>query len=101
STAQYIEELRRKIREYDYNYHVLDRPTIPDDEYDRLFAELLALEEKIPDQVPPDSPTRRVGGAPVDQFEQVAHRSPMLSLSNSYSPEDLVTFDQRVQKELG
>lgn len=100
-SAERLRELRRIINEHDYNYHVLDRPTIPDDEYDRLFAELLKLENKIPAEVPADSPSQRVGAKPVSHFEQRPHRRPMLSLSNSYSPEDLVQFDQRLTKELG
>ncbi len=99
-SAARLQELRRVLREHDYNYHVLDQPTIPDDQYDRLFAELVALEAASKEPVPQDSPTQRVGGAPVPQFVQKSHRRPMLSLSNSFSAEDLQAFDLRLRSEL-
>lgn len=97
---QRLTKLKELIREHDYNYYVLDRPVIGDYEYDQLFAELQELEAKHPDWVTPDSPTQRVGGQALDEFEKVAHRKPMLSLSNSYSAEEIREFDQRVKKFL-
>ncbi|MCS7301993.1 MAG: NAD-dependent DNA ligase LigA, partial [Candidatus Kapabacteria bacterium] len=75
-----IEELRALIRKYDYAYYVEAQPLISDRDYDRLYAELVALEQQYPDLVTPDSPTQRVGGQPLDEFAHVQHRRPMLSL---------------------
>jgi DNA ligase (NAD+) len=94
------EELKKLISEHDYNYHVLDKPIISDYEYDKLFAELLKLETEEPSLDKRDSPSQRAGATPLDSFEKVAHRVPMLSLANSYSPEDIVDFDERVKKFL-
>lgn len=90
-------ELNRHI----YAYHVLDAPTIPDAEYDRMFRELQELEAAHPDAVTQDSPTFRVGAAPVPEFRQVTHTLPMLSLNNGFSPEDIENFDRRVREGLG
>jgi DNA ligase (NAD+) len=94
------EELKKVIAEHDYNYHVLDQPTISDYDYDQLYAELVRLEEAEPALDRTGSPTQRVGLTPLDFFEKIAHRKPMLSLSNSYSPEDILEFDERVKKFL-
>ncbi|MFP5518641.1 MAG: NAD-dependent DNA ligase LigA [Bdellovibrionia bacterium] len=94
------EELKNLIAEHDYNYHVLDKPQISDFEYDRLFDELKKLEQENPAWVSDDSPTKRVGAKPLDIFEKVSHRQPMLSLSNSYSVEDIFEFDERLKKFL-
>ena len=83
-----------------YNYHVLDAPTIPDAEYDKLYHELLALETEHPDALDPDSPTRRVGDAPIPEFGQVTHTVPMLSLSNGFSDEDIDNFDRKAREGL-
>lgn len=96
-----LEELRRLIAEHDHNYHVLDRPTITDREYDALYKELLDIEDEHPEFIDPNSPTQKVGGEALEAFEKVTHRRPMLSLSNSYTPEDFVAFDSRVKKILG
>jgi len=80
---------------------VLDRPTIPDAAYDAMFFELQALEAQYPDLIVPDSPTQRVGGAPLPQFAQVAHSVPMLSLNNGFDDDDIVAFDRRVKEGLG
>lgn len=93
-------ELKSLIQHHDHLYHVLDRPEITDQEYDRLFSELLKLESTNPDLDISDSPSQRAGGAPLDLFEKVAHRRPMLSLQNSYSPEDILEFDERLKKFL-
>jgi DNA ligase (NAD+) len=95
--AWLVEELNRHI----YNYHVLDAPTIPDAEYDRLFRELQELEARHPEAVSVDSPTFRVGAAPIPEFSQVTHAVPMLSLSNGFSDEDIDNFDRRVRDALG
>jgi DNA ligase (NAD+) len=89
-------ELNRHI----YAYHVLDAPTIPDAEYDRMFRELQELEAAHPEAVSLDSPTFRVGAAPIPEFKQVTHVVPMLSLNNGFSPEDVDSFDRRVREAL-
>lgn len=94
------ENLKVTLQAHDFNYHVLDKPVISDYEYDQLFKKLLDFEKKYPELVTPDSPSQRVGAKPLDAFEKVAHRQPMLSLSNSYSPEDIFDFDERVKKFL-
>ena len=99
-TADSIEQLRKKIQLYDYQYYVLDDPTVPDAEYDRLMRELLALESDHPEFKTDDSPTQRVAGKPLDSFNQVKHEVPMLSLSNVFSYEELTAFDQRVKDRL-
>lgn len=95
-----IDELRVLIHEHDYNYHVLDKPKISDFEYDQLFRELQDLESANPDLVTSDSPTQRVGAEALEAFEKVAHRRPMLSLSNTYSVDEVREFDERVRKFL-
>ena len=97
---QRVARLRGDIERHNYRYHVLDDPEIPDSAYDRLVRELRELEEANPELVTPDSPTQRVGGAPVDAFAQVRHRVPMLSLDNAFSREDVVAFDRRVRERL-
>jgi DNA ligase (NAD+) len=94
-------ELRKIIAEHDYNYYVLDKPVITDFEYDQLYTELQKIETEHPTLVTLDSPTQRVGGAPLEVFEKGKHRQPMLSLQNSYSTDDIVAFDERVKKFLG
>lgn len=94
------EALKKQIREHDYNYHVLDRPVISDYDYDQLFAELLRLEREHPELVTADSPSQRVGAAPLSEFEKAPHRRPMLSLANTYNVEEVRDFDARVRKFL-
>jgi len=96
-----IDELRAAIAHHDYRYHVLDDPEIPDAEYDLLMRELRALEARHPELVTADSPTRRVGAAPLEAFAVVAHRVPMLSLDNAFSEEEVRAFDRRVRERLG
>lgn len=93
-------ELKKLIRHHDELYHTQDRPEISDFDYDQLFAELLALENENANLDISDSPSQRVGGAAIAQFKKVAHRKAMLSLSNSYSAEDILEFDKRVKKFL-
>lgn len=101
SASERVRELRAQIEEHNRLYYELDAPTIPDAEYDRLFRELQDLEAANPDLASPDSPTQRVGSAPVAQFRSVAHRVPMLSLNNAFSDEEVVAFDRRVRDGLG
>jgi DNA ligase (NAD+) len=96
-----IEELRELLNKYNYEYYVLDRPSVPDAEYDRLMQELIALEEQYPEFKTKDSPTQRVGGQPLDAFQKVEHRIPMLSLANAFHEGDLRDFDRRVRQEVG
>lgn len=93
--------LRDEIERHNYLYYVLDTPSIPDAEYDRLFVELQQLEAQYPELLTPDSPTQRVGGAPLPQFDQVQHRTPMLSLNNAFEDEDAAAFDRRAREALG
>ncbi|MCX8016567.1 MAG: NAD-dependent DNA ligase LigA, partial [Rhodocyclaceae bacterium] len=93
--------LRAEIERHNYAYYVLDRPMIPDAEYDRLFRELVELETAHPELATPDSPTQRVGGAPLPEFGQVAHRVPMLSLNNAFTAEEVEAFDRRCREGLG
>jgi DNA ligase (NAD+) len=94
-------ELREQIDYHNYRYYVLDEPEIPDAEFDRLFRELQALERDHPELVDPDSPTQRVGGEPLEGFEEVEHALPMLSLDNALSAEAMRDFDRRVRERLG
>ncbi|HVH82833.1 MAG TPA: NAD-dependent DNA ligase LigA, partial [Steroidobacteraceae bacterium] len=94
-------ELREQLKQHDYRYYVLDDPTVPDAEYDRLMAELRALEAAHPELVTPDSPTQRVSGAPSAAFGEVVHAVPMLSLDNAFSEEDVAAFDRRIHERLG
>ncbi|WP_051958402.1 NAD-dependent DNA ligase LigA [Janthinobacterium sp. RA13] len=99
--AQRVLALTAELNRHLHAYHVLDNPTIPDAEYDKLFVELQTLETAHPDLRTPDSPTLRVGAAPLPQFEQVTHTVPMLSLNNGFSDDDIVNFDRRVREGLG
>jgi DNA ligase (NAD+) len=95
-----LSELRAEIEQHDYRYYVLDAPTIPDAEYDRLMRELQALEAEHPALISADSPTQRVGGEPLEGFATVRHRTPMLSLGNAFSAEEIQQFHERVIKGL-
>ncbi len=95
-----LAELREEIAQYDHRYYVLARPTITDAAYDRLYDELLKLEAEFPDMVAPDSPSQRVGGAPIAGFEHVRHAVPMLSLEKARTDRELELFDARVRKTL-
>lgn len=98
---QKIETLRRELNEHNYNYYVLDNATISDFEFDQKLKELEALEVKYPEFFSVDSPTQRVGGTVTKNFETIVHRNRMYSLDNSYSQEDLLDWEKRVQKMLG
>lgn len=92
--------LVEEIRTHDHNYHVLDRPTISDFEYDQLMKQLLDLENQFAELVTTDSPSQRVGASPLEKFSKIEHRRPMLSLQNTYSTEEIGDFDQKVRKFL-
>jgi DNA ligase (NAD+) len=94
-------ELRREIEQHNYRYYILDEPQVPDAEYDRLMQQLRELEAAHPEWVTADSPTQRVGTAPADEFAEVRHRVPMLSLDNAFSTDDVLNFDRRVRERLG
>ncbi|EHQ41816.1 NAD-dependent DNA ligase LigA [Myroides odoratus] len=96
-----IEALRKELNEHNYNYYVLDNATISDFEFDQKLKELEALEQKHPEFFDADSPTQRVGGAITKNFETIVHRNRMYSLDNSYSQEDLLDWEKRIQKALG
>jgi DNA ligase (NAD+) len=101
SAENRINELHELLNQYNYEYHVLDKPSVPDSEYDQLLRELIELEDLFPDLKTSDSPSQRVGGAILDAFEKVEHRTPMLSLGNAFNEEDLRDFDRRVRQAVG
>ncbi|RLQ96482.1 NAD-dependent DNA ligase LigA [Falsibacillus albus] len=101
SAEKQVKELHNLLNQYNYEYHVLDKPSVPDAEYDRLMRELLEIEEEYPDLKTPDSPSQRVGGTVLDFFQKVEHRSPMLSLGNAFNEDDLRDFDRKVRQAVG
>ncbi|PPA68974.1 NAD-dependent DNA ligase LigA [Jeotgalibacillus proteolyticus] len=96
-----VKELQELLSRYNYEYHVLDKPSVPDVEYDKLLHELKQLEEEYPEFLTPDSPTQRIGGSVLEQFSKVNHKTPMLSLGNAFNEQDLRDFDKRVRKAVG
>lgn len=96
-----LEGLREKIRYHNYRYYVLDDPEISDAEYDRLFTHLLELERRFPQLITPDSPSQRVGAEAQENFTQVSHRRPMLSLENGFDEKEIRVFDARIERLLG
>src|ERR671916_101816 len=96
-----LKELRESIDYHSYRYHVLDDPEVADAEYDALMAELIEIESAYPDLVTPDSPTQRVGAPPSDLFAPVEHRTPMMSLDNCFSLEELQAWGKRVERGIG
>ncbi|MEE2876236.1 MAG: NAD-dependent DNA ligase LigA [Candidatus Neomarinimicrobiota bacterium] len=101
SIAEQVNSLRRQINHHNYRYYVLDDPEVPDAEYDSLLRQLQELEQENPQYVTPDSPTQRVGSAPLEAFGTVEHSSPMLSLENAMDSDELSAFNERVKKGLG
>ncbi len=101
SIAQQLAELRRQINHHNDLYYVHAKPEISDQAYDRLMRQLIELESAHPELITPDSPSQRVGGAPIEGFKTVEHAIPMMSIDNTYAPEDLRAFDDRVRKALG
>ena len=99
--AQRVEELRDNIGYHNYRYYALDDPVVPDAEYDRLLRELEKLENKYPELITRQSPTQRVGAAPVEGFGEIVHAVPMLSLANAFEEQELVDFDRRTRERLG
>ena len=95
-----VAELRREIEQHNYRYYVLDDPLVPDAEYDRLMRDLQAIEARYPELISEDSPTQRVGGQPLEGFDEVRHRTPMLSLANAFSEDEIRQFHERVIKGL-
>lgn len=95
-----IAKLRQQLEHANYQYYVLDDPSIPDAEYDRLFHQLKDIETQHPEWITPDSPTQRVGGAPLSAFSQVEHEVPMLSLGNAFNEEDMNDFNRRIKDRL-
>jgi DNA ligase (NAD+) len=96
-----VKDLHNLLNQYNYEYYVLDQPSVPDAEYDRLMRELIELEEQFPELKTEDSPTQRVGGEILDMFEKVEHQSQMLSLGNAFNEQDLRDFDRRVRQGAG
>ncbi|MGH2694672.1 MAG: NAD-dependent DNA ligase LigA [Actinomycetota bacterium] len=96
-----VQELREQIDYHAYRYHALDDPEIADAEYDALVGELMRVEETHPDLITPDSPTQRVGAPPSDQFAPVPHRTPMMSLDNCFSLEELQAWGKRIERLIG
>lgn len=95
-----MQEIIDILNDANYNYYVLDNPTITDQEYDRYMQELISLEEKYPDLKKDNSPTNRVGGTVIDEFKKVYHKIPMLSLSNVFNESDIIAFDEKVKKDV-
>ncbi|WP_206606338.1 NAD-dependent DNA ligase LigA [Steroidobacter cummioxidans] len=100
SPAARAEDLRRQLEHHNYRYHVLDDPEVSDAEYDRLLNQLKQIEAENPDLITPDSPTQRVGATPVSELQEAVHTTPMLSLDNAFTDEDLINFDRRVRERL-
>lgn len=100
TTKNEIDQLKKQLRHHEYQYHVLDAPEIPDAEYDKLMQRLKALEDMNPELITSDSPTQRVGAAPLSAFETVRHEIPMLSLDNVFDEESYLAFDKRVRDRL-
>ncbi|MDD2832921.1 MAG: NAD-dependent DNA ligase LigA [Methylotenera sp.] len=98
---QRVAELRHLIERYDYEYYVLDSPTVPDSEYDKIYRELQSLEAAYPHLITPDSPTQRVSGSAANAFNSITHRQAMLSLNNAFEYSELEAFDKRVSEALG
>lgn len=99
--AKRAEELRTRLNQWSSEYYVEDKPTVEDYVYDKEYAELVAIEEQYPDLITSDSPTQRVGGKVLEGFEKVTHDIPLYSLNDVFSKEELIAFDQRVQKAVG
>lgn len=95
-----INELKNTINDHNYRYYALDNPAVSDGEYDILLRELEILETKNPSLITSDSPTQRVGTSPISEFGTIKHSIPMLSLANAMNQDELVTFNQRIQKGL-
>ena len=98
SPAERVKELTELLEKYNYEYYVLDNPSVSDAEYDRLMQELIALEKEHPELLSPLSPSQRVGGQVQDEFKKVTHQRMMLSLANAFNEDDLYDFDRKVRE---
>ncbi|WP_188497552.1 NAD-dependent DNA ligase LigA [Pullulanibacillus pueri] len=96
-----VQELRKLLNQYGYEYYVQDNPSVPDSEYDRLMHELIEIEREHPELISPDSPTQRIAAEPLKAFKKVTHRTPMMSLGNAFNEQDLRDFDRRVRQTVG
>ena len=100
ATKKQINYLKSVIQEHDHNYYVLDEPQISDHEYDQLLRELKDIEDSHPELITSDSPTQRVGGSPISEFNQIQHTKPMLSLGNAFGIDELEAFNKRINDTL-
>ena len=98
TAKEQIERLRRELEQHNYNYYVLDHPTISDFEYDKMLRTLEDLEQANPELITPESPTQRVGGKALDSFAKVTHRVPLESLQDVFNFDELSEFDRRVRE---
>src|SRR5690606_6180825 len=96
-----VQQLHELLNKYNYEYYVLDNPSVPDAEYDKLLNELIEIEKQHPEWVTPTSPTQRIGAEPLPTFQKVRHQKQMMSLANAFSEEDLRDFDRRIQQAIG
>src|SRR5690606_31539656 len=96
-----VQQLHELLNKYNYEYYVLDNPSVPDAEYDKLLNELIEIEKQHPEWVTPTSPTQRIGAEPLPTFQKVRHQTQMMSLANAFSEEDLRDFDRRIQQAIG
>ena len=101
SPKERVEELTKLLEKYNYEYYVLDNPSVSDAEYDRLMQELMSLEKQYPELLSPLSPSQRVGGQVQDEFKKVTHQRMMLSLANAFNEDDLYDFDRKVREVIG
>ena len=95
------EEITRQVERWSYEYYVLDNPSVPDSEYDKLMNELIAIEKEYPELITPLSPTQRVGGTVLDEFQKIRHKRMMLSLANAFNDDDLRDFDRKIREVIG
>ena len=95
------EEITRQVERWSYEYYVLDNPSVPDSEYDKLMNELVAIEKEYPELITPLSPTQRVGGTVLDEFQKIRHKRMMLSLANAFNDDDLRDFDRKIRDVIG
>ncbi|MEG1462857.1 MAG: NAD-dependent DNA ligase LigA, partial [Anaerorhabdus sp.] len=96
-----IEELRNLLNRYNYEYHVLDQPTVTDAEYDQYMRELTSLEKQYPEYSDPLSPTQRIGGTVLDEFTKITHKRKMMSLGNVFNEDELKAWAKRIEDEVG
>src|SRR5690606_42036549 len=101
SLEKRVQQLHELLNKYNYEYYVLDNPSVPDAEYDKLLNELIEIETQHPEWVTPTSPTQRIGAEPLPTFQKVRHQTQMMSLANAFSEEDLRDFDRRILQEIG